>query len=142
MLVQYIRDPITYRKRVPFTVAADNTVFTIYEFIALNLTNASIHNDNVTGSPNLLLHGHGGGRGGMDSSTSLSSARSGGEDGGAMASLTGSTSSFGEMFLQDCVSAVCRWLSMFGWSEGVRCVSVPTEVRKRVGHGELNKIVN
>ena len=36
---------------------------------------------------------------------------------------------------QDCVFAVCRWLSAYGWAEGVRSLGSPLELRKRVGNG-------
>lgn len=39
------------------------------------------------------------------------------------------------MILQDSISAVCRWLSVYGWSNGVRSLLTPTDFRVRVGEG-------
>ena len=38
--------------------------------------------------------------------------------------------------LQDCVSAVCRWLSAYGWSDGIKCITLPSDLRRRVGNGK------
>ncbi len=37
---------------------------------------------------------------------------------------------------QDCVSAVCRWMSAYGWPDGTRCISTPSDFRLKVGNGE------
>ena len=111
---------------MPFTVAADNSIFTIYEFLALNLTSASIR-PNLDNVPSLVLQGPLGLRGTSDSNVSLSSA--------SIAPSLSASSTFGDMFLQDCVSAMCRWLSVYGWSEGVKSVALPNDWRQKVGHG-------
>ena len=84
----------THRKRVPFTVAADNCIFTVYEFLAQNLNSISIKGGEgqapILGLKRLtkgLSHTS------SESSVSLSSRGDGG------VSLTAS-STFGGMFLQ------------------------------------------
>jgi len=116
------------RKRVPFTVAADNCIFTVYEFLTENLNSASIRGGKGQ-PPTLILQEM---RKGLTHSSSESSV-SLNSVGEGWVSFT-AISTFGEMFLQDCISGVCRWLSAYGWAEGVKCVLTPVDLRKKVGH--------
>ena len=43
--------------------------------------------------------------------------------------------------LQECVNAVCRWVSGYGWGEGVKHITSPTDLRERVGHSQLCTII-
>ena len=39
------------------------------------------------------------------------------------------------------MGAVCRWVSGYGWAQGVRHITSPTDLRERVGHGEIAYIL-
>lgn len=114
---------------MPVTVAADNSPFTFYEFLANNLNNTTIKL-NEASVPTLLVisNNHratpGSGRSSLSDLTSL-------VGGGASASTT----AFGDLFLQDCVSSVCRWLSVFGWPGGRKAISSPVDLRQEVQRG-------
>ena len=44
--------------------------------------------------------------------------------------------------LQDCISSLCRWLSVHGWAESVKSVATPTDLRTRVGHSESHSDIH
>jgi len=90
---------IPYRKRVPFTVAADNCIFTVYEFLTQNLNSTSVSGGKGQ-PPTLILQEmrKGLAHSSSESSVSLNSVGEG------RVSFT-AISTFGEMFLQVCWKA-------------------------------------
>ena len=124
-------DTQMFRVIVPVTVAADNSPFTFYEFLANNLNNTTIKLNEASVPTLLVITGN-------NQATSSSTPASMSD----LASLVGggasaSTTAFGNLFLQDCVSSVCRWLSLFGWPGGRRAISSPTDLRQEVQKGKV-----
>lgn len=121
---------------MPVTVAADNSPFTIYEFLANNLSNNTIKLNEVS-VPTLIVNGNN--RAASSIGPSLSDLASLVAGGGASSS---SIMAFGDLFLQDSISSACRWLSMFGWPRGRKAISSPTDLRQEVqrGRGHTNTL--
>ena len=40
------------------------------------------------------------------------------------------------------MNAVCRWVSCYGWGQGVRQITSPTDLRERVGHSEFEEPIH
>ena len=40
------------------------------------------------------------------------------------------------------MSALCRWLSAYGWSNGMKSLLSPLDLRIRVGEGEYQNFVS
>ncbi len=40
------------------------------------------------------------------------------------------------------MSAVCRWLSAYGWSDGIKCITLPSDLRRKVGNGKARVHLN
>ena len=124
------------RKKIPFSVCADNSLFSVYEFISDNLNNCQYKRDPATGIPLLHLpsHYHTSSRissvhSTLSSSTTLRAGSS------LPQTLSSCSTGYGGLFLTDCNSYMCRYLSLFGWPEGLRSVQHPTDLVECVGKG-------
>lgn len=115
------------KKRLPFTVCADNSLFSVYKFLAQNVHLSSVTlTSNV---PTLVLQSQSYEVCARNGSVASFSSR-----GSTVRDIANISTTFSDMFHQDCVSAVCRWLSAYGWSEGTKCITSPTDFRVRVGN--------
>ena len=105
-------------------MTADNSILTVYNFLAQHMADFElIYHNNVTPMlvPSVALQP-------PPSSSSDSSL--------AMEQSSFLVSSqFDDMFVQDVVAAVCRWLSVFGWPNRLYHFSLPEMLRKGWDNG-------
>ena len=115
------------RKEFPFSVTAENSIFTVYNFLAQHMADFElIYHNNLTPLlvPSIALQP-------PPSSSSDSSL--------AMEQSSFLVSSqFDDMFVQDIVAAVCRWLSVFGWPNRLYHFSNPEILRRGWDGGMCN----
>ena len=125
-------------KKIPFSVCSDNSLLSVYEFISDNINTAQFQKDPETGVP--LLH--------LPSESRISISRSSLcqsnassfttlRDGTTSQTLSSCSTSYGGLFLTDCKGYICRYLSLFGWSEGLRNIQHPTDLVQCVGKGTV-----
>ena len=118
---------ILFRKEFPFAVTADNSILTVYNFMAQHMADFElIYHNNVT--PLLVP------------SVALQPPQSSGSD-SSLAMEQSSflvSSQFDDMFVQDVVVAVCRWLSVFGWPNRLYHFSNPEILRRGWDSGKCN----
>lgn len=112
------------RKEFPFVVTADNSILTVYNFLAQHMADFElIHHANLTPMlvPSIALQPP------PSSSSDVSLAM---EQSSFLVS-----SQFDDMFVQDIVAAVCRWLSVFGWPNRLHHFNTPEILRRGWDNG-------
>ena len=120
-----------YRKLVPFSVAADNSLLTTYEFLSENFSSISFQIDSHSITPSIYLPSpiH------TSPSSSHSTLSSSSINRDQTVSVTNSTIEYSYMFLRQCNIALCRYVSLFGWSNGIRLIHQPQDLMECVGQG-------
>lgn len=113
-----------YRKEFPFSVTADNSILTVYNFLAQHMADFElIYHNNLT--PMLVP------------SIALQPPPSSSSDSSLVLEQSSFlvSSQFDDMFVQDVVAAVCRWLSVFGWPNQLYHFSAPAVLRRGWDNG-------
>ncbi len=131
-----IRALLSFSKNIPFSVCSDNSLLSVYEFISNNINSARYRMDPDTGVPLLHLP--------SESHISLSHSTLCHSNASSFTTLRDSTTphtisscstSYGGLFLTDCKGYLCRYLSLYGWSEGLHNIQHPTDLIQCVGKG-------
>ena len=123
---------IFFRKSVPFSVAADNSLMTTYEFFSENLSSINFESSSPSFVPILRLPSWPF-KSSSSSTLSTCSTNKPPPPPGIYPSATSSAMEYGNLFLYQSKVALCRYVSLFGWSDGIRHVKGPNGLVECVG---------
>ena len=122
---------LSFRKSVPFSVAADNSLMTTYEFFSENLSSINFESASPSFVPILRLPSW---PFRSSSSSTLSTCSTNRPPPpGMYPSATSSAMEYGNLFLYQSKVALCRYVSLFGWSDGIRHIKGPNGLVECVG---------